>query len=270
MSKDNTGNDTLISDWFGDGEDPARYDPVRAARASQRRDLPRRFYKQVSTETRAEGEVLLLDGRPARTRARNILAVETPAAAALLVAEWAGQGEIIDPSTMPVTRILHAVIDHVAAAHAAVVADILKYAGSDLVCYRAGEPERLVELEAQHWDPVLAHARDTYGARFILVEGIGFVAQPEAALAALEAPIARRKGAALAALHVLTTISGSALIALGVADRAISPEAGFAAGEVDGDFEVSVWGQDDEGAAFRAARRVDFLAAAALLDALGG
>ena len=260
--------DDLSQDWFGDGEDPARYDPVRSARAGLKAKLPKRFYSDVSCELRDGKHQLLLDGRPARTKLKNPLAVETAAAAGLLAAEWAAQGEHIVPATMPVTRILHAAIDHVSGAREEVVADILKYAGSDLVCYRAGEPERLVMLQAQHWDPVLAHVHAAYGARFVLSEGIRFVEQAPAAIEALRKPVMAHSAAALAALHVMTTISGSALVALSVADNTLSSEAGFDAGEVDADFETSVWGLDEEAVERRGFRRADFLAAAMLLAAL--
>lgn len=263
--------DDLIKGWFGDGEDPARLDPVRAARAALKPKLPKRFYTEVTTGKRDVGHVLLLDGRPARTRLRQLFCAETVAAAGLLVAEWAAQGDFIVPSTMPVTRMVNAAIDHVAGARSEVVADILNYARSDLVCYRASEPERLAALQARHWDPVLTHIEAAYGARFVLIEGIGFVEQAPSAIEALRAPVqAHRSAAALAALHVLTTISGSALIALSVADRTLSGEAGFDAGEVDADFEISVWGSDEEAMQRRSLRRADFLAAAALLHALEG
>jgi chaperone required for assembly of F1-ATPase len=263
--------DDLTQNWFGDGEDPAKYDPVRSARASLKAKLPKRFYTDVTVELRDGFFALLLDGRPAKTKLRNPLGAETEAAAALLAAEWAAQVDVIDPSTMPVTRMLHAAIDHVAGARAEVIEDILNYAGSDLVCYRAGEPERLVALQAQHWDPVLAFVQARYGARFRLSEGICHVAQAPEAIAALRVPIARHtSAAALAALHVLTTISGSALVALAVAEGVLDPEAGFDAGEVDADFETSVWGSDEEAAARRGFRKADFGAAAALLAAHAG
>ena len=261
--------DDLTRDWFGDGEDPAKYDPARSARAGMKPNLPKRFYTAVTVEPREGLYAILLDGKPARTRLKRLIAAETEAAAKLVAAEWEAQVGVINPASMPATRILHAAIDHVSEAREEVVADILKYAGSDLVCYRAGEPDRLVALQAQHWDGVLAHIQSAYGARFLLSEGIRFVEQAESSIAALRAPIECHKAAAaLAALHVLTTISGSALIALAVADRAITPEEGFDAGEVDADYEASVWGLDEEAAARRATKRDDFLAAVALLFAL--
>jgi chaperone required for assembly of F1-ATPase len=262
--------DELIQDWFGDGEDPARYDPVRTARAAMKKQLPKRFYEVASVVPGEGGFALLLDGRPARTRLRHPLVAATEVSGALLAQEWAAQVDLIDPATMPVTRILHAAIDHVAGAMDEVRADILKYAGSDLICYRAPDPERLVALHAQHWDPVLAHIEQRHGARFRLAEGIAYVEQPAASLEVLRGVLAQVQcPQQLAALHVVTTITGSALIAITLLEGALEAEAAFAAGEVDVDFEVSIWGSDDEATDRRANRWQDFSAAAQLLAAGG-
>jgi chaperone required for assembly of F1-ATPase len=259
----------LTAGWFGDGEDPARLDPVRAARAASAPKRPKRFYADVAIARRDEGFALLLDGKLARTKLRHPLVAETEGVAALLAAEWAAQGEFIVPATMPVTRMLHAAIDHVAGAMAETRADIVNFAQSDLVCYRTREPERLVALQHQHWDPVLRHAEVRYGGRFILCEGIRFVEQPAEAIAGVRTALEQVVSPAeLAARHVLTTLSGSALIGLGVADGSLSADAGFDAGEIDADFEASIWGDDEEAAERRAGRLADFRAAAALIRAL--
>ena len=259
----------LTADWFGDGQDPAAYDPVRSARGAMKTKLPKRFYTDVTSALRDDAYCVLLDGKPARTKGRALLAVQNAAIAALLVVEWAAQVEVIDPSTMPMTRMVHTAIDHVAEARQAVLADILNYARTDATCYRAGDPAALVALETRHWDPVLEYIRVTYGARFVPSEGIAHVAQPDASIAALEARLsAITSPVAVAALHVLTTISGSALIAIAVADGFLDADAGYDAGEVDGDYEVSVWGSDDEATDRRANRLRDFRAAVTLLRAL--
>lgn len=269
MSKDHRSDFT--ADWFGDGQDPAAYDPVRSARGAMKTKLPKRFYKDVASAVQDGAHVVLLDGRPARTKSRALLAVPNAEAAALLVAEWGAQVDVIDPSTMPTTRMVHTAIDHVADAFEAVLADILNYARTDATCYRAADPVALVALEAQHWDPVLAYMRDIYGARFVLSEGIAHVAQPESAIDALETRLRRITGPiALAALHVLTTISGSALIAIAVADGLLDADSGYDAGDVDADYEVSVWGTDEEATERRANRLRDFRAAVALFRALEG
>jgi len=259
----------LTADWFGDGEDRARLDPVSMARAALKSQLPKRFYREVRTAARAEGHTLLLDGRVAMTKLRRPLSGESAAIGAMLAEEWAAQGAHIVPASMPVTRILHAAIDHVCGAMGEVRADIVKYAGSDLVCYRAPEPERLVARQAALWDPVLRHVEAEYGGRFILAEGIRFVEQPAEAINGIRQAVgAITSPTALAALHVLTTLSGSALIALAVRDGLLDAEAGFDAGEVDADFETEIWGEDDEATERRRFRLADFAAATRILRAL--
>jgi chaperone required for assembly of F1-ATPase len=75
-----------------------------------------------------------------------------------------------------------------------------------------------VAAQTQHWDPVLAWACDTHGARFALSEGLIFVAQPEKAMTAVRAAIPSEAWR-LGAVHLITTLTGSALIALAVAAR---------------------------------------------------
>ena len=135
------------------------------------------------------GYALLLDGRGARTPAKNQLIAPTRAIAEAIAAEWAGQGAVVDPTSMPVTRLANSALDGVAKTLAETRADIARYAGADLLCYRAEEPEALVALQAEAFDPVLAWAEEALGARFILSAGVMHVAQPERALAAVRAAV---------------------------------------------------------------------------------
>ncbi len=166
---------------------------------------------------------------------------------------------------MPLTRIVNSAIDGVAPRRAAVAADIAAYAGADLVCYRAGEPERLVTEQARAFDPILAWAREALGAQFVLSEGLMHVAQPEAALAAVRARVeAIGSPFRLAALHVMTTLTGSVLIALAHAEGVIDAGEAWAAAHVDERFQESRWGEDEEAMRRRAAREAEFRAAATI------
>lgn len=209
---------------------------------------------------------LRLDGRPARTPARNALAVPCRRIAAALEEEWNRQGERIDPATMPVTRLANSAIDGVAPRMEEIRAEVLAYAGADLLCYRAGEPERLAALQARHWDPVLAWAERRLGARFALAEGIMHVPQPVETLAAFAAALeAFEDPFVLAGLHVATTLTGSALLALALAEGEIGVDAAWAAAHVDEDWNMLLWGEDAEALARRARRFEEFRAAALVL-----
>lgn len=259
-----------LSDIFFPAPEDRPADPMKAAQQAMKAPLPKRFYKEATAEARDGAFVVLLDGRTTKTPARQLIALPTRAAAEAIVAEWAAQGESIDPAAMPLTRLANSVIDGAAADMAAVAADAVKYAGSDLLCYRAGEPQRLVARQTALWDPVLAWARETFGARFVLAEGVMFVAQPAEAIAGIERAVAAlRSPFALGALHVMTTLSGSVLLALAVAHRHLSAEESWTAAHVDEDVQMEIWGADAEAMARRERRFADFAAAARLLHLVG-
>ena len=248
-------------------------DPVEAARRAVRVPQRRRFYKVV---TIAAGEAdqagkrdhaLCLDGKPVRTPGRRALAAPVLELARALADEWAAQGDYIEPGKMPLTRLANTIIDGVAAATDQVTAEIRNYLASDLVFYRAENPAPLRARQAQHWNPILAWARQTLGADFTLGTGVVPVAQPTAALNAA-ADALPRDAWRLGALHSATTLTGSALIALALMRRAVAAEAAWQAAHVDEDWNMEQWGRDEIALKRRGFRFAEFNAAALVLEAL--
>jgi chaperone required for assembly of F1-ATPase len=262
-----------MRDIFEDIFQDEPVDPTKASQRNMRPTLRKRFYKQVGIVEGEGDHGLVLDGRTVRTPARRLLAAPAHGLAEALAAEWRTQGEFIDPARMPVTRLANSIIDGVADAPAPVAAEIEKYLGSDLVFYRADNPEGLVAAQSAAWDPVLDWARDALGARFICSAGLTFVPQPQASLRAASAAIphpARDTSDLwrLGALHVITTLTGSALIALAVLHGRLSSGEAWAAAHVDEDWNMDFWGRDEQALARRAAHFAEMQAAAMVLDAL--
>ena len=234
-----------------------------------RTPLPRRFYKEATVGERDGAYALLLDGRGARTPARKSLAVPSRAVAEALAAEWEAQGENIDPAAMPLTRIVNSAIDGVADQMEVVREEIVRYAGSDLICYRADTPSMLVERQDAAWSPLVAFARQTLGARLALAEGVMHVDQDHSVLDAISLAIADYDAVSLAALHTVMTLTGSTIIALAVARGQLSAEEAWAAAHVDEDFQMEQWGTDEMVLQRRTARRREFDAAAFILRTAG-
>jgi len=245
-------------------------DPVAMARRDMRKALPKRFYKTAAASACDGGFAILLDGKPVKTPAKNALALPAKAAAEAVAAEWRAQDEYIDPAMMPLTRLVHSALDGVAREQKACIDEIVKYAGTDLVCYRADEPDALVKAQEAAWGPYLTFAREKLGASFICTQGIIFKEQPEEACRAVHEAVRaiaapRASGIfALAALNVMTSLTGSALIALGVAQQAFGVEAAWKAAHADEDFQMQIWGHDEEALRRRARRWIEMEAAARL------
>jgi chaperone required for assembly of F1-ATPase len=240
-----------------------------AAKAERKTSLPKRFYKEVATKDEDGGVALRLDGKPVRTPAKAPLVLPTLALAEAVAGEWRAQKERIDPTTMPLTKLANSAIDGVSGREQPVIDDIMAHAGADLLCYRAHGPRGLVEAQATQWDPVLAWAKEALGAPLMLSQGIVHVAQPDASLDRIKETLADRDAFSLAALHVMTSLTGSALLALAVALGRMTPEEAWDAAHVDEDWQISQWGDDAEAAARRKNRRRDFAAAAQFERLLG-
>jgi chaperone required for assembly of F1-ATPase len=255
-----------MRDLFEDIFKNAPLDPVQAARRAMRPHLRRRFYQRAEVEDTDGGFRVVLDGRPVKTPARRTLAAPKRALAQALAAEWDAQRDVIDPAKMPLTRLANTIIDGVIDAPSAVADEVKRYLACDLVFYRAPGPAGLVTSQAKAWDPVLAWVRETLGARFVLAEGIAFVAQPAQSLAAASSAIPTDPWR-LGAMHAVTTLTGSALIALALARGALSVDAAWAAAHVDEDWNMKFWGRDALALERRAARFAEMQAAATVLEA---
>lgn len=253
----------------GDTESGEALGPVQRAQAMDRPAKPKRFYKVAAAEQRGDLFAVTLDGRIAKTPGRAQLAVRSEALAQALAEEWAAQGAEIDPVTMPLTRLVNSAIDGVADRTEAVAADLVAYAGTDLICYRAATPQALISRQASAWDPLLRWAADDLGARLLTGQGVMPVLQPQAALDAVARAVAPLQPLPLAAAHVMTTLTGSAIIALAVVRGRLSAREAWTAAHVDEDWEISQWGEDSEAVRRRQSRWVDMHAAARLLQLIG-
>lgn len=223
----------------------------------------KRFYKDASAAAAEDaGWRVLLDGRRVKTQGGRAQTVPTERLAAALAAEWAGQGEEIDPTAFVLRDLADYAIDVIAADRAAVLADLLRYAETDTLCYRAEADEPIHTRQLDLWEPVLKAAEARWDVQFERVAGIIHRAQPPATLRRLEAVLSDKDDFTLAALVTLTTLSASLVIGLSAADSGADLAALWRASELEADWQIEQWGQDDE-AEVRATRRFAAFSAAA-------
>lgn len=256
-----------MRELFDELEGKSETNPMEAARRAMRAVQRKRFYVSAGIGEADGGHTVTLDGKPIRTPSGGIVILPARSLAEAIAAEWNAQSDLIDPLTMPLTRFANSVVQGVIGNAEAVADDVTKYFASDLMFYRAGHPEGLVAREAAHWDPVLFWAAETLGAHFILAEGVVHVRQPEQAIAAARAVLPTDPWA-IAAIHVITTLTGSALLALALFHDVIDQGQAWASAHVDEDWNAEQWGIDEEMAARKAAKLVDFNAAVAVLRAI--
>ena len=228
--------------------------------------LRRRFYERARVNESDGAFCVVLDRCVVNTPGGRSLASPWRAVAEALAIEWDSQQDIIDPLKMPLTRLANSIIDGVTQSPSEVTAEVEKYLASDLVCYRAENPQGLVARQTAAWDPVLDWASTSLGAHFVLGTGIRHVNQPPEALCAARAASPGDPWR-LGAVHAMTTLTGSALIALAVAQEALSVAQAWCAAHVDEDWNMELWGRDELALNARALRWAEFEAAGRVLQA---
>ncbi|WP_156254755.1 ATP12 family chaperone protein [Sandarakinorhabdus oryzae] len=229
----------------------------------------KRFYRQASVT--GEGPFCIaLDGRAVRTPARALLELPSRALAAAVAGEWQGQGETIDPRTMPLTGTANAAIDRVAPDPTGFARRLAAYAESELIAYRADGPASLLAAQAEAWDPWVEWLSRRYDVGLTITSGVMHVAQPPATLARIQAAFAAFTPFQLAPLDAIVSITGSAVLGLAVAAGELESDAAYDIAHVDARWQEIHWGRDALAAKAESARRADLAGAVTFLRLLAG
>jgi chaperone required for assembly of F1-ATPase len=245
-----------------------RQDGYGRAQAADKVPLMKRFYKAVTLEPVEGGHAILLDGKNMKTPSGKPVHVPTLALAEAMSREWEAQRDVIDFRSMPLVRLVHSAIESGLEGAQGFRDEIVKYAGNDLLLYRADTPDSLVKEQEDAWDPVLIALARQFGILFKPTVGIIHQPQPEETLAKLADTLESEDYLSLVGLMQITSLTGSGLLAIAHRRGLVDADAVWAAAHVDEDHNVRLWGEDEEAQRRRQYRFIEFNAALRLLEAL--
>ena len=223
----------------------------------------KRFYKSVSVEQSGPAYHVALDGRPIKTQGGDPQLVRSKALAEALAAEWAGQGDTIDPARFALRDMTDYALDVVPATRAEIVAKLLRYAETDTLCYRADPDEPLWHRQRKVWDPLVETLELREGVKLERVSGV--VARPHTpeTMDRLKMRLDSHDHFALTALEQLTSLAASLCIGLAALEENADGEQLWAAANLEEDWQVEQWGEDAQAAARSARRKSEFSMAGA-------
>ena len=221
----------------------------------------KRFYKAVTVAPEGGEWRVLLDGRGIKTAQGKPQTVPSQALAEATAAEWAGQGEEIDPATFRFRDLADYAIDIAGPERAAVIAAMLRFAETDTLCYRADPDAALHQRQLEVWEPMLTVAEQRWDVHFERIDGIIHRSQPRATLARMARVLEAQDSFTLAALHTLASLAASLVVALAAIAPGAGAEALWNAANLEEDWQVELWGKDAEAEALRARRLAEFASA---------
>lgn len=246
-----------------------RQDGYGRAQAANKVPLMKRFYTSVTVAPADTGGfAVLLDGRNVKTPGGKPVIVPTETLGQAMAAEWAAQATEIDFRHMPLVRLAHSAVESGVEGAGAFRDEMLKFAGNDLLLYRADTPDSLVAAQEAHWDPVLVGLARKFDVAFRPTVGIIHQPQPETTLQRLAATVGGEDHFALTALMQMTSLTGSALLVMAYRQGLVDADSVWTAAHVDEDHNIRLWGEDEEASHRRRLRRIEYDAALRLLEAL--
>ncbi len=227
----------------------------RLLTGQQARSLPRRFYK-VAAVSPENG--IFLDGKAVKTPQKSVLQLPNTRLAEAVAGEWMAQEKVINPSTMPLTKLANTAIDRATSERHSIIRELVQYANADLVCYGAASPVELADAQSLRWTSVRDWIYEKLGVRFEATTGIVHRDQSGETLAAFQGYLEQLDSWQLTAHYNISTLIGSALIATMLLESGSTPDAAWATAHVDEDFQIEQWGTDQEALERRAVRRAEF------------
>lgn len=232
-------------------------------------ELPKRFYSSVDVARGEDGFSVTLDGKQVRTPGHKIpVVVQALGIAQAMAEEWAAQGEFIDPAIMPMVRLINSAVESGEEMAPAFRAEIGKFAGNDLLLYRADSPQELVAEQERHWDGALVKLARHFDVAFQPTIGILHQKQPDATLLRLDAALEGQGLHMLTALVSITGLTGSGLLAIALLNQLLNEDEVWEAAHVDEDYQIRLWGEDEEAQERRKKRRIEFDMAAKVVAEL--
>jgi chaperone required for assembly of F1-ATPase len=209
-------------------------------------EAARRFYAKAEAAPVDGGFGVLLDGRTLRTPGRCVFAVPTLALAQACAAEWEAQTGEIRPGTMPLSRLANVAIERTPQTRAEIVANVGKYAETDLLCHRADHPARLAERQAGAWDPLLNWAAEALQVHLYPAAGIMIDPRNPEAAPVVEALAAALDDFRLTGLAHATGLAGSCILAFALERGRIGAAEAAGLASLDEEWSLETWGEDAE------------------------
>ncbi|XP_054545782.1 ATP synthase mitochondrial F1 complex assembly factor 2 isoform X2 [Talpa occidentalis] len=124
----------------------------------------KRFYQNVSITQGEGGFEINLDHRKLKTPQAKLFTVPSEALAIAVATEWDSQQDTIKFYTMHLTTLCNTSLDNPTQRNKdQLIRAAVKFLDTDTICYRVEEPETLVELQKNEWDPVIEWAEKRYG-----------------------------------------------------------------------------------------------------------
>ncbi|KLT40605.1 ATP12-domain-containing protein [Cutaneotrichosporon oleaginosum] len=214
----------------------------------------RRFWKHAHVKEDPEGPGFLvtLDHRPLKSPAgtKLVLPKDRRLLAALIAHEWENQDQVLKQHALPLTSLASRAVDGFGApgspTREGVIDALMEYLETDTICFPGETPSALVRLQKEHWDPLVAWLKDTYGVTLGQTTGFGLPEHSEGARDKLRVVLEGMDAWELAAFERAVYATKSFVAALAFVKGRITADEAAHAAHVEVRAQIEQWGEVED------------------------
>ena len=207
----------------------------------------RKFWKTVKVKKKSSNSYeILLDENVLKTPMKKKLTIQNSKIAEEIYKEWNQDKNIIDTDAMIFYGIISTSIDKISNNRILYVNEILNFIDTDLICYRAEEPNDLVQWQSKNWDPILLKVEKYINNKIDVFKGIMPFKQNKAIKFKITKFLTNFSDLEIIALHKITNITGSIFLSLCILNNDIIKEKVFELSHLDELWQAENWGYEEE------------------------
>ena len=207
----------------------------------------KKFWKTVKVKKKSFNSYeILLDENALKTPMKKELTIQNTKIAEEIQKEWNQDKNILDTDAMIFYGIISTSIDKIINNRISYINDILSFIDTDLICYRAEEPNDLVQWQSKNWDPILLKVEKYINNKIDVFKGIMPLKQNKGIKFKITKFLTKFSDLEIIALHKITNITGSIFLSLCILNNDITKEKVFELSYLDELWQAKNWGYEKE------------------------
>ena len=194
---------------------------------------------------------IFLDNKILRTPLKKKLTIPNEKIAEEIYKEWNQDTNILDTDAMIFYGIISTSIDKIINNRISYINDILSFIDTDLICYRAEEPNDLVQWQSKNWDPILLKIEKYINNKVDVFKGIMPSKQKKGIKLKIIKFLTKFSDLEIIVLHRITNITGSVFLSLCILNNDLIKEKAFELSYLDELWQAENWGYEEEASNIR-------------------
>ncbi|QNT78973.1 ATP12 chaperone protein [Entomobacter blattae] len=210
-----------------------------------------RFWEKVLLREEDQGYGIVLDKKPLKLPSGEPLVIHNLALAKTIQKEWAGlgggqKGQAFCFSDIPLTRIVGTMEGLIRHDIKSVIAKLIEYAQSDLLCFHSEKPKQIAKRQQEEWLPIVTWFSKKYQLSIKVTTTLHVPDFSQETIDRLTVLLDSLTLIEVTVLSLLVPLAGSLILGMAYLDETVTIDEVFSLSTLPERVQMEIWGTDAE------------------------